>query len=350
MRDVLTDLDRWLSEGEEIALATVLQVRRSAPRPPGARLCMTRSGRLAGSVSGGCVEADVFERAMKVLDKGRPEVVNYGIADEWAFEVGLSCGGSIDVLIEPYVPDSAWDALRQAVEDQQPVALAIGLAPQTLIGRKATVLEDGAAVSSIDPSLDGPIAAEACRLLQVEGTNVVSFPWQEGEATVFVEAFPPQPSLFIAGATHLAIPLCRMAKEVGFRVTVADARSVFATQERFPDADQLVRAWPDQALDEFPLDPYSYVTVLTHDPKFDIPTLARALRSQARYIGALGGRVTHRRRKEQLLQQGFTDAELARIRAPIGLDIGSRTPEEMAVAILAEMLAVRYGRDKRESL
>jgi xanthine dehydrogenase accessory factor len=177
------------------------------------------------------------------------------------------------------------------------------------------------------------------------GTRVLNLPWQGEEGTIFIEAFAPPLQLFIVGATHTAIPLSRMAKQLGFRVTVIDARSKFATSERFPDADEVLQTWPDEVLDEARLDIYSYLVTLTHDPKFDLPALARALRSEARYIGALGSKTTHEGRKAQLRQQGFSEIELARIRAPIGLDIGSRTPEEIALAILAEILAVRSGRD-----
>ena len=344
MKDILPDLDLWQSQGEEIALATLVNVKRSAPRPPGARLCVTRSGRMSGSVSGGCVEADVFERAMQVLDSRNPEVANYGIADEMGFEVGLSCGGSIDVFIEPFVPDDEWDAVRRAVELQQEVVYAIGLAPASLLGRKLTSVTNGRAVGSIDRSIDSDIVEVGARLLRAGGTKIATLPWRGGEAQVFVEAFRPSPKLLIVGATHAAISLCRLAAEVGFQVTVIDARSALATPERFPDAERLIQAWPDEALAQSPLDRYSSLVVLTHDPKFDVPTLASALRSQAPYIGAQGSRVTHERRKQDLRQQGFSDADLTRIRAPIGLDIGSRTPAELAVAILAEVLAVQYDR------
>ena len=342
MNDILADLDLWRSEGEEIALATVVEVRRSAPRPPGARLCVTRSGRMSGSVSGGCVEADVFERAMQVLDSGKPEVANYGIADELGFEVGLSCGGSIDVLIEPFVSDEEWEALRRLVEGQKPVVHAIGLAPAPLLGRELVTPVEGQAVGSISHSLDSHIAKEAGRLLQTGGTNVITLPWEGEQARVFVEAFLPSPRLLIVGATHAAVSLCRLASEVGFEVTVIDARSVLATDERFPDAKRIIHAWPEEALAQVTLDGYSSLVVLTHDPKFDVPALACALKSEARYIGAQGSRVTHEGRKRHLREQGFSDADFARIRAPIGLDIGSRTPAELAVSILAEVLAVRY--------
>ena len=344
MKEILPDLDLWQSQGEEIALATVVQVRRSAPRPPGARLGVTRSGRMSGSVSGGCVEADVFERAMQVLDSRSPEVASYGIADELAFQVGLSCGGSIDVLIEPFVSGSEWDALRRSVESQQPAVYAVGLAPTPLLGRKLTRLIGGRSVGSIERSLDSDIAEESDQLMQTAGTKVVTLPWRGEQAQVFLETFRPSPSLLIVGATHAAISLCRLATEVGFQVTVIDARSALATPERFPNAERIIHAWPEEALAQVSLDNYSSLVVLTHDPKFDVPALAHALHSAARYIGAQGSRVTHEGRTKQLRQQGFGDADLARIRSPIGLDIGSRTPAELAVAILAEVLAVLYNR------
>jgi xanthine dehydrogenase accessory factor len=347
MKEILADLDRWQQQGEEIALATLVVVRGSAPRSPGARLCLTRSGGMSGSVSGGCVENDVFERATQVLDAGRPAVANYGIVDDLDLEVGLSCGGSIDVLIEPFEPGETWQALRRAVEEEQPAALAIGLSPDSLLGRKLVLLGGEEVVGCIDPGLDREVAAEARRLLPEGGTRAVTLAWRDGEARLFLEAFPPPLRLFIVGATHTAIPLCRIAKELGFRVTVIDPRGVFASRERFPEADEIVRAWPGEALDGVRLDAYAYVVTLSHDPKFDLPTLARVLRSEARYIGAMGSRGTHEGRKSRLREEGFSEGELARIRAPVGLDLGGRSPEEIALAIAAEMLAVRYGRDGR---
>ena len=344
MKELFSDLDLWLSQGEEIAMATVVEVRRSAPRPAGARLCVTRSGRMSGSVSGGCVEADVFEHAMQVMDSRKPEVVNYGIADELGFEVGLSCGGSIDVLIEPFVADAEWDAARRTVERQETAVYAVGLGPAPLIGRKLVGPVQGRAIGSIATALDSQLADESDRLLRTGGTKVVSLPWQDEEAQVFLEVLRPSPSLLIVGATHVAISLCRLATEVGFEVTVIDARSALATEERFPDANRLIHAWPEEALANVPLDGYSSLVVLTHDPKFDVPALACALQSQARYIGAQGSRVTHEGRKQQLREQGFSDDDLARVRSPIGLDIGSRTPAELALSILAEVLAVQYDR------
>ncbi len=342
MKEILADLDRWLSAGDEIAVATLVRVDGSAPRPPGARLAVTRGGGMAGSVSGGCVESDVYERAMQVLDADRPALATYGIDDEQAFDVGLSCGGTIHVLIEPFAPGDAWTAARKRVEERQPVALATAVAPEDLQGLRLAASPDGGIVGGIAPDLDGEIADEARRWLLEDRSGVIALP--SGGADVFVESFTPPARLYIVGATHVAIPLSRMAGELGFAVTVIDARGLFATEERFPNVEAVVRAWPQDALTPQTLDGYSYVVVLSHDPKFDLPALIPALRSEARYIGAMGSRATHERRLAALRAQGFSDADLARIRAPIGLDLGGTRPEEIALAILAEMLAVRHGR------
>jgi xanthine dehydrogenase accessory factor len=344
METILAHLDHWQREGEEIAIATVVRMAGSAPRMPGARMCMTRSGKVVGSVSGGCVETDVLEHARLVLDAGRPALVNYGIADELGLRVGLSCGGSIDVLIEPFVEDEAWHALRHAYEARRPAALAVALAPGDLLGRKLVVPGAGPAVGSIAPDLDESVAAAARDMLGRDGTRVLNIPRDGETAEVFVQSLPLPFRLYVVGATDTAVRLCTMAKEVGFHITVIDARETFATRDRFPAVDELLLAWPQDVLKDLPLDEHAYVVTLTHDPKFDIPALTYALRSGARYIGAMGSRKTHERRKARLLEEGFTDAEVDRIHAPIGLDIGGHTPAEMALSILAEIVAARYGR------
>lgn len=344
MREILDEVGSWQRAGEEIALATLVAVRGSAPRRPGARLAVTRSGKIAGSISGGCVENDLIEKAMEVLRDAKPRLETYGISDEQGFEIGLSCGGSIDVLLEPAAWDEPLNAACLALRSRRPVALGVVCDPPELRGRRIAVFPRDRSVGSIDRELDGAIESEAHRLLPAGGTKLLALPWQGGDARVFVEAFAPPSRLFIVGATHAAVALCRMAKLVGFHVTVVDPRSIYASRERLPEADEIRRAWPDEALDEKEMDEYSYLVSLTHDPKFDQPTLLKALRSAARYIGAIGSRSTHERRKQQLREQGFADADLSRIHSPIGLDIGSRTPEEIAVSILAEMLSVRYDR------
>ena len=345
MREVLADLERWLERSEQVALATLVDVQGSAPRLPGARFCVTRSGEISGSVSGGCIEADLFEHAMEVLEAGRPALVRYGISDELAFEVGLSCGGEIEVLVEPFRPDGLYEALRDALSERRGAVLAVALAPEALMGRRMLVLEDGGVSGSVADGLDGAIRGEARRLLRSGGARRLALPAPGGECAVFLEAFRPPAHLLLLGAAFVAPPLARMAGEAGFRVTVIDPRSAFATRERFPGADEVVVGWPDEALGSADLGPHSYIVMLLHDEKFDVPALLPALASDACYVGVLGSRRTHARRLEQLRARGVGEEALGRLRAPVGLDLGGREPAEIAVSILAEMLAVRYGRD-----
>lgn len=365
MRDLIPEIDRWLRQSRDIAMATLVAVRGSAPRPPGARLCVTRSGQVAGSISGGCVDGDVIERAMQVLNDLQPALAHYGVADELSLEVGLTCGGSIDVLIEPFAADHVWWAVRDAVEAGRPVALALALEPEALLGRRLAIFEDAPRVGSIDPGLDAALVEAVQALFREGGTRELAIPRRDAaaggsarspeppalglpgraaEARLFVEVLAPPPRLYIVGATHAAIALSRMAKQLGYRVSVIDPRATFATAERFPEADDLIQAWPNEALRGAPLDIHSSVITLIHDPKFDIPALECALRSPARYIGALGSRSTHAARSARLRELGFSDDELARVHAPIGLDLGARSPEEIALAVLAEVVAVRHDR------
>jgi xanthine dehydrogenase accessory factor len=291
------------------------------------------------------IGSDVYARAMQVLDSRQPVVASYGIPDELGVAVGLSCGGTIDVLIEPFVDEDIWNSIRRAVEQQRPAAVAVGLAPPALIGRKLALLDEARTLGAIDASLDGQILAAVRAAWRQGAAEVLRLPWGGEEASVFIEVLPPPLRLFIVGATQIAIALCRMAKGLGFWVSIIDARGTYATRERFPEADEILLAEPGESLQRARLDAYSYVVILTHDPKFDIPALVRSLRADTAYIGVMGSRGTHGRRVALLQHDGFTDADLGRIRAPIGLDIGARSPEEIALAILAEMVAVRHQRD-----
>jgi xanthine dehydrogenase accessory factor len=282
---------------------------------------------------------------MQVLDENRSVVQRYGIDDEVSVAVGLSCGGEIDVLIEPFEPDAAWQSAAQAIGDRRPVALCVALSPDDLRGRHIAVHDGGRVAGGIDPLVDPRLIDAAREMLLDGGQRIVEFPFANDPVRVFIDAVPPEPRLFIVGATHTATSLCRLAVQLGFHVSVIDPRTPFATRERFPDAHALLLEWPDVVLDAAGLDARCHVLTLTHDLKFDVPTLARALRSDVRYIGALGSRKTHERRLVHLREQGFGEADLARIHTPIGLDIGARTPEEIALAILAEIVAVRRGRD-----
>ncbi|MCC6763469.1 MAG: XdhC family protein [Deltaproteobacteria bacterium] len=341
MRELFETLDRWRAEGQAIALATLVQVHGSAPRLPGARMLVAGDGRMAGSVSAGCVEGDVATRAGRVLATGAPELVRYGIADDSELAVGLTCA-EIEVLIEPWGDAPAWRTVRRALAAREPVVLVVAIAPGATAARCAALAADG----SVTGELDGAAAEAARGMLGSRAVSVLTLGDGPGAGTVFLEAFPRPERLVVHGGNHVAIVLARMAKQVGMDVTVIDARSAYLSRERFPDADALVHAAPAKALAALDLEDAAVVS-LTHDLKHDVPALAAALSGGAAYVGAMGSLRTHEKRCRALAAAGVAAADVARIRTPIGLDIGSRTPEEIAVAILAEILAVRAGRDAR---
>jgi xanthine dehydrogenase accessory factor len=317
MRDVLEDVRAWLAAGDRVALATVVSTWGSAPRPAGSRMAISASGKIAGSVSGGCLEGEVFEQAQSVLKGSPPQLFHYGVSDDLAWTVGLSCGGEVDILVEPLA--DVHRELMAAIEAERPVVLE-------------TATGDKAGARSLRPGTDPDVQ----KLLERETP--------ERRDGLFLEPFPRPPELLIFGGSHVAIPLTRLATALGYRVTIVDARSKFADPERFPGAHKVVHAWPDEVLSGMPMDASSYVVILTHDPKFDDPTIRAALAGQPRYIGAIGSRKTHRDRVARLVAAGITPAELERVHAPIGLDLGAQTAEETALAILSEMVAVRHGK------
>src|SRR6267143_906944 len=315
MRDVMTEVKAWLDSGDPVAVATVISTWGSAPRPAGSRMAISQSGKIAGSVSGGCLEGEVFEQAQAIL-KGKPaSLFHYGVSDDLAWTVGLSCDGEIDVLVEP---------LGQVRRD-----LMTALAAEHPVVLKTDVGESPGARALLTPS--DPSVPD---LLNRE--NPVR---QDG---AFLEPFPRPPELFIFGGSHVAIPLTRLASAIGYRVTVVDARSKFANRDRFPEARRVIHAWPDEVLKDVPMDGSTYVVILTHDPKFDDPTITAALGGHPRYIGAIGSKKTHRERVARLTAAGVSPAELSRVHAPIGLDLGAQTAEETALAILSQMVAVRH--------
>jgi len=308
MREVLNELNEWTRDREEIAVATVVETWGSSPRPLGSKMLVTRSGKMAGSVSNGCIEGAVFEEAQEVLKSGQPKIAAFGVADDVAFEVGLACGGHIEVFIQPF-----------GRVQQQVLAMLNRDEPATL--KTNLVTGDAEVVEGTPP-----------------GTELAK---RDGD--VFVEPFRRPAHLVIIGAIHIAIPLHRLAKLMGYRVTVVDARAKFATKERFPEADELIVAWPDEAMAKIAVDNSTYVVVLTHDPKFDLPALRSVLQKDAGYIGAIGSRKTNQNRFDALRKEGFTEEQLSRVHGPIGLDLGSRGAEETALGILAEITAVRFG-------
>jgi xanthine dehydrogenase accessory factor len=311
MRDILPTLVRWRSQGRRAAIATVVERRGSAPRDPGASLALNDAGEIAGSVTGGCVEPSVLREAEEVLAGGEARVREYGITDDEAFEVGLSCGGTVVILIAE-LDLSLVPALDEAVRADRPVALAM----------TATGDEIGA-----QRLYEGPLLAA--------GESALA---DTGGETVFVHALAPRPAMYVFGAIDHAAALARVGKLLGYRVTVCDARAAFVTPARFPEADELVVDWPDRFLRQAPVDERTAICVLTHDEKFDVPALIAALETPAAYIGAMGSRVTTAEREERLRAEGVGDAGIARIHAPIGLAIGARAPEEVAVAIGAQIV------------
>ena len=310
------------------ALATVVATRKSSPRPVGSKLIVTEDGKLEGSVSGGCVESDVFVAAQAVMESGGPQLLTYGITDDMALEVGLPCGGEIDVFVEPL------RSRVQAAGAERAVAFTV-IAGDPL-GAKLVVGEDGKTEGDGPPEL----AALAVDALRRGRSHTI----EQAGRTVFADVFGPPPRLFVYGAVDTAESLCAAAKLLGWSTVVADARARFATPERVPSADELLVAWPEEALAQQPADTATAIFVLTHDDKFDLPMLQAAVKSDAFYIGALGSRRNQERRRELLREAGLSDEELERISGPAGLDIGADTPAETAISMLAEALAIRAGR------
>ncbi len=335
MKEVLGDIERWRARGERIALATVVATRKSAPRPIGSKFAISASGEIAGSVSGGCVESDVYDHACRILEGETPRLLSYGISDDQAFTVGLPCGGEIDVFVEE-IPNTLVDRLVGVVERQERGVL-FTVVEGDGVGGELLVLEDGEHV--------GEGQAEASdqthELLRGGRSKLLSL----GDGTkIFAEVFGPPPRLFVYGAVDTGEALCRAAKAIGWRTILADARAKFATAERIPSADELIVGWPEEALARVRPDYQTAVVVLTHDDKFDVPAIKGALETDAFYIGALGSRRNQTLRRERLLEVGVPEAELERIFGPCGLDVGADSPAETALSILGEILAVRARR------
>ena len=326
MRDILPHLVRWTDEGQAVAVGSVIERIGSAPRDPGAALAVSAGGEVAGSVTGGCVEPAVIREATEVLNGSPGRICRYGLTDDDGFDVGLSCGGTIAVAVYPL--DSALLApLGEAVENDVPVALTVRLAEQGF-GEQRLVSGEGA------PSGD-PIETAARSLLEIGESGVIET--AAGEL-VFVESYGPRPDLYLFGASDHVAALVKLGKLLGYRVTVCDPRTTFMTRDRFPDADELAIEWPDRFLENAPIDARTAICMLTHDLKFDVPALKRALQTNAGYIGAIGSEKTRTERDARLRDEGVGEADLARLHAPIGIQIGARTPEEVAVTIAAQLI------------
>lgn len=337
MRDLLKEYERLSADGRPVGRAVVTSVWGSAPRPEGASMLATPAGVMAGSVSGGCVESATASEIAAAIERGTPRLVTFGVSHERAWEVGLACGGTIKVFVEPMIRPEVLEAAR-------------GPGGETL----ATVVEGPGVGTSLRVFADGRVegaaalpreairgAALAALRREASGTITVELP--AGAASVFLEVFPRRPRLVIFGGVHIAVALVPLARMLGYRTIVADGRQSFLTRERFPLADELILAWPEEAFERIGLDASCYVCILSHDPKFDEPALRLALRSPAAYIGAIGSKKTQASRREWLRSEGLSEEQIARVHGPIGLQLGGRDPAETALAILAEMTAVRYG-------
>jgi xanthine dehydrogenase accessory factor len=349
MRDIADGIGAWRAAGVRFALATVVQTWKSAPRQPGAAMAVSESGEVLGSVSGGCVEAAVYELAREVIESGEARLQTYGVSGGDAFEVGLTCGGIIDVFVQPMGGDSYPELgeVLDAIRSGRPVAVASIVAGTGRPGGHLLVRPDRVTGTLGASGLDIAAARQAAGMLRIGRTGVVRLgpdgEQRRQELTVFIQSFVSPARMLVFGAIDFASAVARIGKFLGYHVTVCDARPVFATRKRFPEVDELVVQWPHRYLAGTEVDDRTVICVLTHDPKFDVPLLERALRTPARYVGAMGSRRTHDDRLRRLREIGVTESELARLSSPIGLDLGARTPEETAVAIAAEIIALSWG-------
>ena len=351
MREILAELAAAYERHEPCAMATVVRTWRSAPRPAGASMIVTAGGEAIGSVSGGCVEGALYDLGQQVLADAVPRMETYGVSDDDAFAVGLTCGGILEVFVEQVTRES-WPELPgivRSVAAEEPVAVAtvVRCPDGGPLGRHLVIRPDRVEGSLGTERLDATVGADVLGLLESGTTGFLHY-GPEGERLgdgldIFVASLAPPPRMYIFGAIDFSAALCRVGKVLGFRVTVCDAREIFATPRRFPDADEVVVDWPHRWLASQPVDSRTVICVLTHDPKFDVPALEVALRTNAGYVGAMGSRRTHDDRLRRLKEVGMTDEELARLHSPIGLDLGARTPEETAISIAAEIIQDRWG-------
>src|SRR5262245_7633202 len=338
MRELLPTIDEWRAEGRDFGRAVLIRVFGNGPRPEGATLLVADDGSIAGSVSGGCVEGAAAELVAAARKDGCARVVRFGISDEQAWGVGLACGATIDVLIEPSLRPEVEQAAREAAGAAVIIPLPPGSPGDDGGAHPVALGEPGAAEVVTSSNGAGIALADVAHELASRGRSATV---TRGDTQFFVETFAPSPRVIVFGAVQAAIPLVRMAKELGYRTVVADARAAFASRERFPEADEVLVGWPDEVADKIGLSADDAVVVMSHDPKLDEPAIVTAMHAGARYVGAMGSKRTQAGRRERLLADGLTEDDLAQLHGPIGLDLGGREPGEMALAILAEIVATR---------
>ncbi|CAN5522288.1 XdhC family protein [soil metagenome] len=336
MRELVATIDLWRAQGQRIGRAVVIRTLGSAPRPEGATLLLSGDGRLAGSVRGGCVEAAAVHEIREAQAAGRSRVVRYGISDEQAWGVGLTCGGTIDVLIEPDLRQQLEAAARAT--DARAVVVSLD-DDRPSAEQQVLVLHEGSQAPAGHQVRDTEILGLARVALEAETSRTVEL----DQRAFFIEIFPARPRLIVVGAVQVAMTLVRLARELGYETVVVDGRAAFATPERFPHADRLIVGWPDEVATQIGISPADAVVVMTHDPKFDEPAIVEALRAGCRYVGAMGSRRRHAERRRKLRADGWTEEDVVRLRGPVGLDLGGRSPAETALAIMAEVICVRRG-------
>jgi xanthine dehydrogenase accessory factor len=340
MRDLLSDYRLLSQGGNPVGRAIVTSVWGSAPRPEGACMLATADGRMAGSISGGCVEGATAQEIAAAIREGTPRHVTFGVSDETAWSVGLACGGTIKVFVEASVSPQVLAAA------QGPGGAVVATVTEGgPVGAHLIVHEDGRTEGNLPEHLRAPVLTAARTALEIGTSRAINLPDPDGNTlSVFLEVLPRRPTLVIFGGVHISAELVRLAGPLGYRTIVADGRQAFLSRERFPTADELVLGWPEEAFARIGLDRATYVCILSHDPKFDDPALRIALRSEAAYVGALGSKKSQAERRERLKADGLSDGEIAKLHGPIGLDLGGRQPAEIALSILAEITAVRYGK------
>jgi len=335
MRDILADIDRWRAEGKRMALATVVQTWGSAPRRAGSKMVIASDGQFSGSVSGGCVENAVIEAALDSMKTDQARLLHFGVADETAWEVGLACGGSIDIFVQPL--NTIFSQFLRGVwtDGSQSVHVTVMRGSAELLGREMLIREDEFVTGNISSRWDKKVLELANETLP-QGKSQRAMLDEETE--IFLEFISPPPTLIAVGGVHITVALISLAKLLGYRTVIIDPRSVWGNEERFPNVDQLIQAWPQEAFQQVKLTRSTAVVMLTHDSKLDDPALKIALNSPAFYVGALGSKTTNAKRRERLLSDGMSESQLSRLHAPIGLDIGAETPEEIALSIMSEVV------------
>ncbi len=343
MREILQPMQTWFDEGKAVALATVVEIYGSAPRGLGAKMAVNQDSVMTGSVSGGCVEGAVVAEAMQVLKSGKPKLLHYGVTQDQAISVGLACGGTIEVWVEKLTKES-FDRRQHDLQAER-LAAVVTVLSGAQTGEKIYAYPDGKMVGQfsdtrlnevVNDMLGDVFRQQQCVRKQLQIGN--------DEVQVFFDVLAPSPKLVVVGAVHIAIPLVQYAKILGFHTTVVDPRKAFGSKERFPHVDRLVQEWPQEFLQDYPWDQGTFLVVISHDDKLDVPALALGCQHEARYIGALGSKKTFANHVRDLKAEGISDEQIERIHSPIGVEIGARGPEEIALAIITEMVAVKNGK------